>query len=474
MTIYDDRDQHTQVADSSLLANFPPGFAWGASTSAYQIEGATREDNRGRSIWDDFAATPGKTFGGETGDIANDHYHLMAADLELMSRLGLKSYCFSIAWPRILPQGVGTLNEPGLDFYQRLVDALLEKGIEPVAKLYHWDLPSALQDRGGWLNRDTALAFADYADLVSQRLGDRVSCWITHNEPFCTSYLGHVLGIHAPGLTDPQIGIDASHHVLLSHGLAVPRLRANIAPTARVGISLDYYPIYPINDDPETLQAATQADVFRNRWFFDPIFKGEYPAGLFECLGVTPPPVQDGDMQLISAPLDFLGLNYYTRWLVRRLQDEQSPKKEHRHQIYEQVLDTEEMPVTEMDWEIFPEGLLNALERIQRDYAPPAIFIAENGASFTDNWDGSATVCDPQRTDYLHTHIQSVGQAIAKGVPVQGYFVWSLMDNYEWSLGYSKRFGIVYVDFATQQRIVKDSGYWYASLLDLAANDRSS
>ena len=464
MTMHNEQERQTTV-HPSLLTQLPPNFFWGASTSAYQIEGATREDGRGRSIWDDFALIPGKTHLGETGDIADDHYHRVAEDLELMASLGLKAYCFSIAWPRVLPAGIGTVNARGLDFYDRLVDGLLTKGITPVAKLYHWDLPSALQERGGWLNRDTTRAFADYADQVTLRLGDRVSCWITHNEPFCTSYLGHVLGIHAPGLTNPQTGINVSHNVLLSHGLAVPRIRANTPPDAKVGIALDYYPVYGVDNSPETVSAMEQADAFRNRWFFDPVFKGQYPDQLFSCLGVTPPPMCEGDLDIISTPIDFLGLNYYSRWTVRRLNDEQNVKKEHANQIYEQITDLAGAPVTEMNWEVFPQGLFDALERIQRDYAPPAIFITENGAAFPDIWDSSSSIHDAQRTAYLCDHIQSVGRAVAEGIPVQGYFVWSLLDNYEWSEGYSKRFGLVFIDFATRHRIVKDSGYWYASFI---------
>lgn len=454
--------------DASLLAQVPPGFFWGASTSAYQIEGGVCEDGRGSSIWDEFAATPGKTYNGETGEIADDHYHRSTEDVALMAHVGLNAYCFSLAWPRILPEGRGTINTPGLDFYDRLVDALLAKGITPLAKLYHWDLPSALQQRGGWLTRDTAYAFAEYADVVTRRLGDRVEHWITHNEPFCTSYLGHGLGIHAPGTMSPQAAINVSHHVLLSHGLAVPRIRANTRPSARVGISLDYYPVYGVDDRPETCSAMEQADAFRNRWFFDPVFKGSYPEQLFSCLGVQPPPIQDGDLALIAAPLDFLGLNYYSRWLVRSRDEALDEPAEHAHQQYTclKMAELNGATFTEMEWEVFPQGLLKAMQRIHQDYAPPAIFVTENGAAFPDQWDGvSLAVHDPERRDYVRDHIQSVADAAAQGIPVQGYFAWSLMDNYEWSQGYSKRFGLVYVDYPTQQRIVKDSGHWYASLI---------
>src|SRR5579859_5208607 len=300
---------------------FPAEFLWGAATSAYQIEGATDEDGRGPSIWDTFARVPGAIHQGETGDIAADHYHRMPEDVALMADLQLTSYRFSLSWPRILPQGTGAVNQRGLDFYDRLVDALLARGIQPLATLYHWDLPVALQDRGGWLARDTTYAFADYAEVLARRLGDRVAWWITHNEPWCSAYLGYALGIHAPGLRDKQLAVQVGHHLLLSHGLAVSRLRAYLPPQAQVGIALDFYPVYAADDRPETLLAVKRADTFRNRWFLDPPFRGYYPDDLFSDLGVAPPPIYKDDLSIISVPIDFLGVNYYSRMLVRSRAD---------------------------------------------------------------------------------------------------------------------------------------------------------
>ncbi len=443
---------------------FPRDFLWGASTSAYQIEGATNEGGRGRSIWDDFSATPGKTYRGETGDIAIDHYHRMAEDVDLIARLGLNAYCFSVAWPRILPNGTGTVNQAGLDFYERLVDALLAKEIAPVVKLYHWDLPSTLQANGGWLNRDTAEAFADYTEIVTQRLGDRVNYWITQNEPWCVSYLGHVLGIHAPGMCDMQQGVIAGHHVLLSHGLAVPRIRAHAHPRAQVGISLDCWPIHTIHDHQEAREIAEIADAFRNRWFFDPIFKKCYPELLFTAFSVQPPPMKEGDFDIIATPIDFLGFNYYSRMVIQNRKVD-SDGSDGAREPYEAVATIPGASYTATNWEIYPQGLLEALQRVQRDYAPPAILITENGAAFHDHLNGDQPIHDPQRKQYLLQHVRKVEQAIAQGIPVRGYFIWSLLDNYEWAEGYSKRFGLVYVDFPTQQRIIKESGQWYASFI---------
>jgi beta-glucosidase len=446
--------------DLAQWTPLPTNFFWGASTSAYQIEGAINEDGRGSSIWDDFAAVPGMIQGGDTGEIAVDHYHRMPADVALMKQLGLNSYCFSVAWPRVFPAGRGTLNTSGLDFYERLVDTLLGQGITPILKLYHWDLPSPLQLTGGWVNRDTAYAFADYSECVARRLGDRVGWWITHNEPWCAAYLGHVLGIHAPGINDAQMGVYAAHHILLSHGLAVSRIRANTLPATQVGIALDYSPVYPYDSRPETLQAVAQLDAFRNRWFFDPIFKQQYPEGLFANMKVLPPPIQEDDFAHIGTPIDFLGLNYYMRSVVRGNQSGETGAS------YEQIDVLPGSSYTDMGWEIYPDGLLASLERIRQDYAPPAILITESGAAFPDSWDGTSPVMDLDRTRYLAQHIERVAQAASNGIPVRGYFAWSLMDNYEWAWGYSKRFGLIYVDFPSKQRIIKESGYWYASFID--------
>jgi beta-glucosidase len=405
----------TQPASAS--AAFPPDFLWGAATSAYQIEGAVHEDGRAPSMWDRFAAVPGATYQGQTGEIAADHYHRMEEDVALMAELNLSAYRFSLSWPRILPQGRGTVNERGLDFYDRLVDALLARGISPVATLYHWDLPIALQDRGGWLIRDTAYAFADYAEIVARRLGDRMQWWLTHNEPWCTAYLGYALGIHAPGLRDRQLAVGVAHHVLLSHGLAVPGLRAHIQPTASVGIALDFYPVYAADDLPETRQAAKVADALRNLWFLDPVLRGSYPDGLFTDLGVAPPFMKEDDLRMISTPIDFLGVNYYSRWLV---QGQQEPEDATPIESYEIIEHIPGSAYTEMGWEVFPNGLAAILTRIYRDYAPKAMVVTESGAAFADQLDGDAAIHDTQRIAYLRAHIETVGQVVGQGVPVKG------------------------------------------------------
>ncbi len=476
MSITEDISYQPEPDSDTLLdpapGAFPPDFLWGAATSAYQIEGAVHEDGRALSVWDRFAAVPGATYQGQTGAIAVDHYHRMEEDVALMAELNLSAYRFSLSWPRILPEGRGTVNERGLDFYDRLVDALLARGIRPLATLYHWDLPVALQDRGGWLTRDTAFAFADYAEVVARRLGDRVHGWITQNEPWCTAYLGYALGIHAPGLHDKQLAVNVGHHVLLSHGLAVPRLRAHLPPTAQVGISIDFYPIYAADQRPETLLAARRADTFRNRWFLDPVFRGRYPEGLFSDMQVAPPPAHADDFSIISTPIDFLGVNYYSRMLVRARSDgEAAGENGTPTESFEAIESIPGSSYTAMGWEIFPDGLANILARIHREYAPKALMITESGAAFNDYLDSDGSIHDQQRIDYLRRHIQSVAQVVRQGVPVKGYFVWSLLDNFEWAEGYRKRFGLIYVDYPTQRRIIKDSGRWYASFV---ASQRNS
>lgn len=452
-------------SDSELAASFPAGFLWGAATAAYQIEGATHEDGRGPSIWDRFASTPGKTRDGDTGAVAGDHYHLMAQDVDLMARLGLSAYRFSVAWPRILPNGTGAVNVPGLDFYERLVDRLLAWGIEPVVTLYHWDLPQALEDHGGWLNRATAFAFAEYAEVVARRLGDRVTRWTTLNEPWCSAYLGYGTGVHAPGKRSMEAAVAAGHHLLLAHGLSVPRLRALVRPDARIGITLNLTPVYAADGRPQTLRVQRAAHAFHNRWFLDPIFRGTYPAGLFEDLHVPPPAIEGGDLACIAARIDFLGVNYYSRLLVRGCDPHYPPSDSTPPWQSGQVVGS--VPgsaYTDMGWEIYPEGLADLLLSLRHEYGPRAIAVTENGAAFHDAWDGGDRVHDAQRVAYLRAHLQALAVAIMLGVPVEGYFAWSLMDNFEWAEGYSRRFGIVYVDYASQRRIVKDSGTWYADL----------
>jgi beta-glucosidase len=426
----------------------PADFLWGAAAAAYQIEGAATEDGRGESIWDRFSATPGKVRNGESGAVACDFYHRFSDDIGLMEELGIDAFRFSVSWPRILPEGRGRVNPAGLDFYDRLVDELLERGIEPFLTLYHWDLPQALEDEGGWRERSTAEAFVDYAAVVAERLGDRVRNWMTHNEPWVVSWVGHAMGKHAPGLRSEAAAVAVSHHLLLSHGLAVPVINA-AAPDARVGIVLDLWQVYPASDSPEDAAAALRVDAEHNRWFLDPLFRGEYPAELPERNEIVAPLVRDGDLEAIAAPIDFLGVNNYSRALIAAGSD--GP----RH------VRNPEAVYTEMDWEVFPEGLRALLVRVATDYNPAELYVTENGASFGDVLGHDGHVHDPERTEYLTGYLDAVAGAIAEGAPVKGYFVWSLLDNFEWAFGYSKRFGIVYVDYPTLDRIPKDSFFWY-------------
>jgi beta-glucosidase len=441
-------------------AQFPTNFAWGTATAAYQIEGAVNEDGRKLSIWDMFSHTPGKTFEGQTGDIACDHYHRYKEDVALMRELGFNSYRFSISWPRILPDGRGEVNEKGLDFYSRLVDELLENGIEPYVTLYHWDLPLALHEEGGWKVRSTAEAFAHYADVVTRRLGDRVKGWITLNEPWVAAVNGYITGEHAPGETDMATGVQAGHHLLLAHGLALPIIRKNMTrPDAEVGITLSMTYVEPGDNSEGAHDLAISVDTISNRWFLDPLFKGEYPDIAQDFLNPMLP-MQPGDMEIISQKIDFLGMNYYFRTLPVAIEDFVNFKmKMHR---------PEESQYTAMDWEVYPDGLYKLLTRLHNDYKPAKIFITENGAAFEDRLEqgeNGPVVHDPERTSYLMEHFSAAHQALKEGVPLAGYFVWSLFDNFEWSFGTNKRFGVVYLDYPTQRRIVKDSGRWYQKFL---------
>jgi beta-glucosidase len=429
------------------MRRFPDGFQWGAATAAYQIEGAPDADGKGPSIWDTFSHTPGKIERDETGDVACDHYHRYRDDVALMADLGLTAYRFSIAWPRVMPQGRGNANPQGLDFYSRLVDALLERSLTPFVTLYHWDLPQALQERGGWGARDIATAFGEYAALMGHTLGDRVKHWITFNEPFAFIIIGHVFGLHAPGLTDPALAFQASHHVNLAHGEAVRALRAAV-PGCLIGITQVSLPVYPASDSDADRVAAQRFDGFVNRWFWEPSLLGRYPADVLERLGPIAPTMSAGDLDRLAPPIDFFGHNSYSRAVVR--DDSESPL------LGATQVDTHN-PKTEMGWEIYPDHLYDALTRITRDYGAPVIYITENGAAFRDQVANDA-VADPQRTDYLYTHLAACHRAIAAGVKLRGYFCWSLLDNFEWAYGYSKRFGLIYVDYPTQRRIVKASG----------------
>jgi beta-glucosidase len=443
------------------MRRFPDGFLWGTATAAYQIEGAHDADGKGPSIWDTFSHLPGKTQNGDVGDVACDHYHRYRDDVALMAELGLNAYRFSISWPRVMPSGHGAPNPAGLDFYSRLVDALLERSITPFITLYHWDLPQALQDRGGWGNRDIATWFGDYAGLLGRTLGDRVRHWITFNEPFAFIVIGHVFGTHAPGLTDPALAFRASHHLNLAHGAAVRALRATV-PRSVVGITQVSLPAYPATDSDADRAAARRFDGFVNRWYWEPPLRGQYPSDIVERLGAIAPRIEPGDLERLSPPIDFFGHNSYTRAVVR--DDPESML------LGASQVDTHN-PKTEMGWEIYPDHLYDALLRITRDYGAPDIYITENGAAFHDQVvDGE--VKDAQRIDYLYTHLAACQRAIQDGAQLRGYFCWSLLDNFEWAFGYSKRFGIVYTDYASQRRIVKASGRflgetaWHNALLD--------
>ncbi len=443
------------MSDSKV--NFPAGFVWGAATASYQIEGAWNEDGKGESIWDRFSHTPGKVEAGDTGDVACDHYHRWRDDVALMKRMGLDAYRFSISWPRILPAGRGEVNQAGIDFYSQLVDALLESGIEPYVTLYHWALPQLLQDEGGWAERVVVDAFVEYADVVSQALGDRVKNWITLNEPWVSAFLGYEHGIHAPGHTDLDEAIAASHHLLLSHGRAVPVIRQNCAD-AKVGITLNLGPQEPASPSIADRKAATWTDGYINRWFLDPLVGRGYPQDMVEGWNNSMDFLQSGDLDEIAVLLDFLGVNYYTRGINRSSEiseEENAPRT---------VFPNDEH--TEMDWEVYPEGLYNMLGRLHLEYNFPTIYITENGAAFIDEVGADKQIDDPARLSYIKRHLDMVNKAIQIGAPVKGYFVWSLFDNFEWALGYSKRFGIVYVDYETQERIFKSSAKWYQQVIE--------
>jgi beta-glucosidase len=428
---------------------FPSGFQWGVATSAYQIEGAVCVDGRGPSIWDTFSHTPGKIAGGHTGDVACDHYHRLEEDLDLLVALGVDAYRFSVAWPRIQPNGRSPLNEKGLDFYERLVDGLWARGIRPHLTLYHWDLPQALQDEGGWGSRETIQRFADYAEVVTRRLGDRVDSISTLNEPWVVATLGHERGIFAPGLADQRLAMQVSHHLLMAHGLGVQAMRA-VSPRVPLGIVLNLAPSYPARASTEDQDKASLEDGLGVSWYMDPLFREGYPEDVLEHLGANRPEVKPEELALIREPIDFLGVNYYTRNFVSAGEPAATPPGE--------------LGFTDMGWEIYPQGLTDLLLRLARDYRLPPIYITENGAAFADRLEGG-TVHDPKRVRYLEQHIAAMLAACHQGVDVRGYFAWSLLDNFEWASGYGKRFGLVYVDFDTQQRIWKDSARWYRDFI---------
>jgi beta-glucosidase len=473
-------------ASEELVVAFPPPFTFGVSTSAYQIEGAVDRDGRAPSIWDRFSHTPGKIRDGSNGDVAVGHYDRWQQDLDLLVQLGVDAYRFSIAWPRVVPDGAGAVNRAGLDFYERLVDGLLARGIEPYVTLYHWDLPLALHDRGGWLKRDTAHHFARYAEIVARTLGDRVRHFATLNEPRCAAMVGFLEGRHAPGERSLPHALTAAHHMLLAHGLAVPAIRASASGTTpalrgasmsgstpalrggvvtrepSVSVVLDVKPIVPASAAEPDRRAAHALDGVFNRLYLDAILRGAYPEDVWAGFGPAVPVVAPDDLATIAAPLDALGLNYYTRAVVR-------------HEPATQYPSAVEVPVpgatyTTMNTEVFPEGLRDMLVRLHADYALPPVYIAENGAAFTDTV-SAGRVADSARQAYLEQHLAALSEARAAGVVVNGYFVWSFLDNFEWGHGYLQRFGIVHVDFQTLERTLKDSAHWLRTLLH-ARRDR--
>lgn len=468
---------HGDDRDGGL--EFAPGFVIGSATASYQIEGAAREDGRGPSIWDTFSHTAGRTWNGDTGDVADDHYHRWEADLDLMAGLGLQAYRSSIAWPRIQPTGAGAVNPKGIAFYAKLVDGLLERGIRPIATLYHWDLPQPLEDAGGWPVRDTALRFAEYAARTVEALGDRVHTWTTLNEPWCSAYLGYGSGAHAPGRTDGAAALAAVHHLNLGHGLAVPEIRRAATNDPDVSVTLNFHVIR--GDDSTTPEAARRIDALANRAFTHPILRGQYPADLLaDTASVTDWGfVQPGDLEAIAAPIDVLGVNYYSTVTVQ-LWDGVTPRTNHdghkdvggspwpgagrEVEFLPQV-----GPFTAMGWNIAPDGLEELLVHLHEEFPETPLMITENGAAFADEvtpTDAGPRVHDADRVDYLRRHFAAAHRAMERGVDLRGYLVWSLLDNFEWGYGYSKRFGIVRVDYETQERVVKDSGRWLQELIE--------
>lgn len=437
------------------MKQFPQGFVFGAATAAYQVEGAVEEDGRGPSIWDVFCRLPGKVFEGQTGERACDQYHRYAEDAALMRDLRIQSYRFSIAWPRVFPDGGGALNQSGLDYYSRLCESLLERGIEPVATLYHWDLPQALDNRGGWLSRDTAERFAEYARTAANRLGGLIPRFVTVNEPSVAAFEGYLSGRHAPGRSDAGEALRAAHHLLLAHALAVPAIRSE-RPEAAIGASLNLTPVYPADQTPENSAAARTFDGQANRWFLDPVLKGEYPEDLLAAYAsLTDLSFVDGGDpgRFKEGRPDFLGVNYYFPSVVEAGE----------HPLFVRTLPPAGS-TTDMGWPVDAGAMLDLLLRLRRDDPGMPLYITENGAAYPDVRDGR-TVRDPQRKEFLRGHLRACLDALNAGVDLRGYYVWSLLDNFEWAFGYSKRFGIVYVDFSTQERVLKESALYYREVI---------
>ena len=429
-------------------------FTWGVSTSSYQIEGAANEDGRGQSIWDTFCKVPGKVVNFDNGDMACDHYHRYKEDLDLMKWMGVKAYRFSVAWPRVIPDGVGRVNEMGLDFYDRLIDSLLEREIAPWLTMYHWDLPEALQLRGGWNNREIVEWFGEYSEVLTSRFGDRVKNWMTLNEPLCSAWLGHLYGDMAPGIKDLQTALNVSHNLLMSHGLACQVIRSNVSE-ANVGIVINVTPAVPATDSQEDGNAAQLADGFDNRWFLDPVFGRSYPADVIDALGASPE-IHSGDMKLIAQDLDFLGVNFYFRQTVAADQNSKP--------LPIRSVNRENVKRTAMNWEVHPQAFEEILLRISKEYSPKAIYITENGSAWNDEVI-NGEIIDDERIDYLARHLDVMRSAKNQGAPILGYFAWSFLDNFEWAYGYEKRFGLIYVDYKTQKRTPKKSAFFYRQLL---------
>jgi beta-glucosidase len=445
---------------------FPDGFLWGTATASYQIEGAVGEGGRGASIWDTFSHTPGKVYRGDTGDIACDHYHRLEGDLDLMSDLGLEAYRFSVAWPRVQPTGSGTPNREGLEFYRRLVDGLRQRDIVPMLTLYHWDLPQALEDRGGWTSRETSERFAEYAGIVYEALSEEVGHWITLNEPWVAAWMGYGLGVHAPGRSDSAAALAATHHLLLGHGLAMERMRS-AGDDNQLGVTLNLHPGHPSRDTEADRKAARRVDGQANRLYLDPLFRGEYPEDIFSYYrerGADLSFVRDGDLQKISTPIDFLGINYYFRHSVR-----EAPVEEGSSVPFADLGARPVIPhageKTAMGWPVEPEGLKEMLVRIKDEYADVPIYVTENGRAVHDYIDPEGGVVDEERVSYLDSHFRAAHEAMERGVDLRGYMVWSFLDNFEWAEGYSKRFGLVFVEYGTQQRVPKSSARWYSGVI---------
>jgi beta-glucosidase len=461
---------------------FPDGFVWGSATAAYQIEGAAAEDGRAPSIWDTFCNTPGKVLNGDNGDVACDHYHRLDDDLDLMSTLRLAAYRFSVSWPRVLPDGSGQVNQAGLGFYERLVDGLLARGITPLLTLYHWDLPQRLEDAGGWLSRDTVDRFVEYAAVIGEALGDRVSAITTFNEPFCSAFLGYGSGEHAPGITDNASSLAAAHHLNLAHGRAVQALRAAVPETCQLSITLNLAQVEPATDSVADQSAAAHVDAIANRVFLEPILRGAYPDRLIaDTRHITDWAfVRGDDLVDISAPIDLLGVNYYssTKVAAATAHDVVDHGRGH-HMSSEAMWPGTDLaysvpqpgPSTDMGWPIDPDGLTRLLTGLHRDYPGMPLVITENGAAYPDRIAADGSIHDIDRVAYLREHLVAIRRALDAGVDVRGYYVWSLLDNFEWAWGYSKRFGIVYVDYETLERVPKDSALWFRDVIENNAVD---